>query len=181
MHFACPPIFGAGVSECAESELPLPLPVARWRGIGLASSSARIVGTVRPRTMDSHREDMVIRSTDRAVDRGDLIVKAAFARLDIAALAVAAGAVGGFLLFSATAWLLLRGAPPGVHIGPHLGLLVNFLPGYSVSWSGSVTGLVYGGVVGAVFGGLFGTVWNMVHYVYLLRLGGQAVRPSVDG
>ena len=122
----------------------------------------------------------MIRSTEIAAARGDLIVKAAFARLDIAALAVAAGAVGGFLLFSATAWLLLRGAPPGVHIGPHLGLLAIYLPGYSVSWSGSVTGLIYGGVVGAAFGALFGTVWNMVHYVYLMRLGGQVVRRSVD-
>ena len=130
--------------------------------------------------MDSHKEGMVIRSTEMSAARGDLIVRAAFARLDIAALAVAAGVVGGFLLFSATAWLLLRGAPPGVHIGPHLGLLANFLPGYSVSWSGSITGLIYGGVAGAAFGGLFGIVWNMVHYVYLLRVGAQAVRQSAD-
>lgn len=123
---------------------------------------------------------MVIRSTEMAAARGDLIVKAAFARLDITALAVAAGVLGGFLLFCATAWLLLRGAPPGVHIGSHLGLLANYLPGYSVSWAGSVIGLVYGVVFGAAFGGLFGIVWNMVHYVYLLRLGGQVLRQSSD-
>lgn len=123
---------------------------------------------------------MVIRSTELAAARGDLIVKAAFARLDITALAVAAGVVGGFLLFSVTAWLLVRGAPPGVHIGPHLGLLANYLPGYSVSWSGSLTGLVYGLVVGAAVGGLFGIIWNMVHYVYLLRLGGPVLRQVTD-
>lgn len=119
-------------------------------------------------------------STDSVAARGDLIVRAAFARLDITALAVAAGVVGGFLLFTATAWLLLRGAPPGMHIGPHLGLLANYLPGYSVTWPGSALGLIYGGVGGAAVGALFGTVWNMVHYVYMLRLGGPAVRQSVD-
>lgn len=123
---------------------------------------------------------MVSQSKQMAAARGDLIVRAAFARLDITALAVAAGVVGGFLLFSATAWLLLRGAPPGVHIGPHLGLLANYLPGYSVTWSGSVVGLLYGVAGGAALGGVFGTVWNMVHYVYMLRLGGPAVRQSVD-
>lgn len=120
-------------------------------------------------------------STDEEGSRGDLIVRAAFARLDVVALAVAAGVVGGALLFSATAWLLLRGAPPGVHIGPHLGLLAHFLPGYSVSWPGSITGLLYGLIIGAAFGGLFGMAWNMVHYVYLMRMGdGQTGRPTVD-
>ena len=121
-----------------------------------------------------------MQSVQEPAGRGDLIVRAAFARLDIVALAVAAGVVGGFLLLSATAWLLLRGAPPGMHIGPHLGLLANFLPGYSVSWSGSIAGLFYGLLGGAAIGGLFGVVWNMAHYVYLLRLGGLAVRHSVD-
>lgn len=119
-------------------------------------------------------------STEMDSARGDLIVRAAFARLDITALAVAAGVVGGFLLFCATAWLLLRGAPPGMHIGPHLGLLANYLPGYSVTWPGSVVGFVYGLAGGATIGGIFGIVWNMVHYVYMLRLGGPAVRHSIN-
>lgn len=109
-----------------------------------------------------------------------MIVRAAFARLDITALAVAAGVVGGFLIFCSTAWLLLRGAPPGVHIGPHLGLLTNYLPGYSVTWPGSVIGFVYGLAGGVAIGGSFGVVWNMVHYVYMLRLGSLAVRQTVD-
>lgn len=123
---------------------------------------------------------MVSQAKEMVAARGDLIVRAAFARLDITALAVAAGVVGGFLLFCATAWLLMRGAPPGMHIGPHLGLLANYLPGYSVSWPGSVIGLVYGAAGGAAIGALFGILWNMVHYVYMLRLGGPAVRQSVD-
>lgn len=115
-------------------------------------------------------------SDDTAPDsrrRTDLIVKAAFARLDIVALAIAAGAVGTSLLFLATAWLLLRGAPPGVHVGPHLGLLANFLPGYSVSWVGSMAGIFYGFLIGFCSGAAVGAFWNLIHYVYLLALGGR--------
>ena len=102
--------------------------------------------------------------------RNNLIVKAAFARLDIVALAIAAGVVGALLLFLATAWLLLRGAPPGVHVGPHLGLLANFLPGYSVSWMGSMFGIFYGCLIGFCSGVAVGAFWNLIHYVYLLAL-----------
>lgn len=107
-------------------------------------------------------------------DPDDTIVRAAFARLDPVALAAAAGLVFGLLLFLATALLLIRSAPPGVHVGPHLGLLANYLPGYSVSWPGSVAGLLYGAVLGAACAALFGIVWNVVHYLYLLRLGGRS-------
>jgi hypothetical protein len=102
--------------------------------------------------------------------RTDVIVRAAFARIDIAALAITAGAVGGFVLFLATAWLLLRGAPPGVQVGAHLGLLAHFLPGYSVSWGGSMVGLMYGFLIGFCSGAGVGIFWNLIHYAYLLTL-----------
>ena len=105
--------------------------------------------------------------------RADLIVQAAFARLDIVALAVAAGAIGALLLFLATAWLLVRGAPPGVHVGPHLGLLAQFLPGYSVSWLGGLAGIFYGFLIGWCSGAAVGVFWNLIHYIYLLALGGR--------
>ena len=77
-------------------------------------------------------------------DRGELIVRAAFARFDVVALGIAMGCVGALGLWAATAILLVKGAPPGVTVGPHLALLTNFLPGYNVSWPGSVVGLLTG-------------------------------------
>ncbi len=101
-------------------------------------------------------------------DRGELIVRAAFARFDVVALAVAMGCVGALGLWAATAILLVKGAPPGVSVGPHLALLTNFLPGYSVSWLGGFVGLFYGFLIGFVFGGLIAVVWNIVHHIYLV-------------
>ena len=102
--------------------------------------------------------------------RNNLIVKAVFARLDIVALAIAAGVIGASLLCLATAWLVLRGAPPGVQVGPHLGLLANYLPGYSVTWVGSIVGVIYGFLIGFCCGTAVGAFWNLIHYVYLLAL-----------
>jgi hypothetical protein len=53
-------------------------------------------------------------------------------------------------------------------VGAHLALLANFLPGYSVSWLGSLVGLAYGFLIGSVLGALVATVWNVVHYIYLM-------------
>lgn len=103
-------------------------------------------------------------------DSGERLVKAAFARLDVTALAIAVGALCAAALWLATAFLLLKGAAPGVHIGPHLGLLANFLPYYSVSWSGSVVGAVETFVVGFVIGALLAMAWNMVHHIWLMLI-----------
>jgi hypothetical protein len=105
--------------------------------------------------------------------RTDLIIKAAFARLDAVALAIAGGTLCASVLFFATAWLLLRGAPSGVLVGPHLGLLVHFLPGYSVTWVGSLLGICYGFVIGFCAGAAVGLFWNLTHHVYLLALIGR--------
>ena len=104
------------------------------------------------------------------MDRGELIVRAAFARFDLVALAIAMGCVGALGLWAATATLLVKGAPPGVGVGPHLALLANFLPGFGVSWPGSVVGLFYGFLIGAGLGILIAAVWNMVHHIYLVML-----------
>jgi len=107
----------------------------------------------------------------------DRLVKAAFARLDVVALGSAIGLVLGLTLWAATVFLLLKGAPPGQHIGPHLGLLSNFLPLYSVSWSGSLVGAVEGAIIGFVLGALLASAWNMAHYVWLMMI----VRRSTGG
>jgi len=109
-----------------------------------------------------------VREVHSTRDRGELIVRAAFARFDVVALAIAMGCVGALGLWAATAILLVKGAPPGVSVGPHLALLTNFLPGYSVSWTGSVVGLFYGFVIGVGLGGLIAVVWNIVHHIYLV-------------
>jgi hypothetical protein len=120
------------------------------------------------RNPESRMEHARMKATN--MDRGEMIVRAAFARFDLIALAVAFGAVCAIALWSATAILLFKGAPPGVAVGPHLALLTNFLPGYSVSWSGSLVGLFYGFLIGAVLGVLIALIWNLVHHVYLVAM-----------
>lgn len=109
----------------------------------------------------------------RAHPRGgsdDRLVKAAFARLDVIALGVALGALAGTLLWLATAYLLVKGAAPGAHIGPHLGLLANFLPYYSVSWTGSVVGAAEAFAIGLAIGALLAMAWNLVHHIWLMLI-----------
>ena len=103
--------------------------------------------------------------SNKNVDKAVLI--AAFARMDVVALSVAFGSVAGLLLFGVTAALLIKGAAPGVHIGPHLGALGIYLPGYSVSWGGSIIGAVYGGLIGATIGFFVAALWNFTHYLYV--------------
>jgi hypothetical protein len=103
-----------------------------------------------------------------AQDRGELIVRAAFASFDVVALAVALGCVCAIVLWMATVILLVKGAPEGISVGPHLALLAHFLPGYNVSWTGSVLGLVYGFVIGVVLGTLIAATWNVIHHIYLV-------------
>ena len=121
--------------------------------------------------MPQYREYMSDENALELRRRADVIVRTAFARLDMVALAVATGTLGALALFSATAWLLLLGAPPGVQVGPHLSLLAHYLPGYSVTWSGSLLGVAYGFAVGSVAGAAIGAFWNLIHHIYLLVLG----------
>lgn len=86
----------------------------------------------------------------------------AIARLRASVMAVVAGMLGGFGLFVATAWLVVRGAPDGVEIGQTLGLLNNYLPGYTVTWMGAILGLVYGALIGGAIGWSLAFVYNLV-------------------
>lgn len=103
-------------------------------------------------------------------DSENRLVKAAFARLDVVALAVALGSFAGASLWLATAYLLVKGAAPGAHIGPHLGLLAHFLPYYSVSWSGSIVGAAEVFALGFASGALLAMAWNLVHHVWLMLI-----------
>lgn len=94
------------------------------------------------------------------------ILSAVFAKMDVPAMAVAAGVLCSVLLFLATATLLLQASPDGP-LGPHLGDLANYLPGYSVSWGGAFVGAFYGFLVGAVGGFAAAVYWNLTHYVAL--------------
>ena len=102
-----------------------------------------------------------LKRADRAV------MMAGFARMDVVALAVAMGSVFALALFSLTVALLLKGAPPGEHVGTHLGLLGVYLPGYTVSWGGSVLGGIYGALAGATLGFIWAVLWNLSHFLYI--------------
>jgi hypothetical protein len=95
------------------------------------------------------------------------ILMAAFARMDVPALAVAMGTLFAIGLFLLTAILLVKGAPPGQHVGPHLGLLGVYLPGYSVSWGGAAIGAVYAWIGGALLGFVWAVLWNLSHFLYI--------------
>ena len=96
------------------------------------------------------------------------VLMAAFARMDVVALAVAIGTVCATGLFLLTVTLLVKGAPPGTAIGPHLGLLGIYLPGYGVSWIGSIVGAVYAWLIGALIGFVWAVLWNLTHYLYII-------------
>jgi len=87
-------------------------------------------------------------------------LKRAVARLNARAWGIAGALLLSIGLFAATNILVLRGAPPGQHVGPTLGLLRYFLPGYSVSFVGSIIGFVYMFVLGYILGRAVGSVYN---------------------
>jgi protoporphyrinogen oxidase len=87
-----------------------------------------------------------------------------FPRLDGVALGCSLGTVAGFLLFLATAILVLKGGPV---VGPTLGLLAQYLPGYSVTPTGSLAGLGYGFLLGGALGWSFAAIRNVVLLLYI--------------
>jgi hypothetical protein len=89
----------------------------------------------------------------------DEALVSAVLRLNGRILGVALGLVGGFVIFAATNWLVMKG---GDVVGPHLGLLSQFFIGYSVSFAGSFIGLAYGFIVGYVSGWIIAWVYNRV-------------------
>lgn len=106
----------------------------------------------------------------RIANADKTLLRIAFCRIDVVAMAIATGTVSGLLLFLATAVLLVKGAPPGLEVGPHLELLGIYLPGYSVTWVGSLIGAGYGFLIGAVIGSLTAGMWNFTHYLYVTAM-----------
>ncbi len=103
----------------------------------------------------------------RESDKIRILLMALFARLDGLAMAAAAATVFAFVLFLATAVLLLKGAPEGATVGSHLSDLGTFLPGYSVSWAGAVIGAVYAGLIGGILGYGVSIFWNFAHFLFI--------------
>ncbi len=92
-------------------------------------------------------------------DRELVLVTRAIARLRAGIVAIVTAMVGGFALFAATLWLVIKGGP---NVGQNLGLLRAYYPGYSVTWVGSLVGLVYGALTGAVLGWCVAWLYNVL-------------------
>lgn len=74
-------------------------------------------------------------------------------------LALVCAMIGGILLFTMTAWLVIKDGP---NVGAHLRLLGQYLVGYSVTWKGSIIGFFYGALIGGIFGWTIGKIYNVV-------------------
>jgi len=96
-----------------------------------------------------------------------IIFRAIFAKVDKTAFAVASGLIFFLGMFAITALLMIKGATPGIPIGPNLQLLNDFLPGFNVTWFGSIIGSIYMGIIGAIIGLLIASLWNLTHFLYL--------------
>jgi hypothetical protein len=103
-----------------------------------------------------------------AEERAGAIVRTAFARIDIRALAITSGVFVALVIIAVCAVILLSPPAPGRQVGEHLALLANYFPGFSVSWIGCGVGAAYGFAVGVVVGAFFGTSWNTMHVIYLM-------------
>jgi len=93
------------------------------------------------------------------VDREQVLVARAIARLRAGIVAIVAGMVGGVALAAATLWLVIKGGP---NVGQHLGLLRAYYPGYAVTWPGALVGFVYGALTGAILGWCVAWLYNVL-------------------
>jgi len=115
-------------------------------------------------------------------DRHDAIIMWAFAKLDVIAFVAASAVMGAVALFALTLFLVLKGAPPGIPVGPHLAQLAEFFPGYAVSAPGAWIGAAYAGVVGGLIGFALAGAWNLAHGVLLavIRMRASLASYSID-
>jgi hypothetical protein len=88
-----------------------------------------------------------------------VLIHRTIARIRAGIAAIVSAMIGGFALFAATVWLLIKGGP---NVGQNLGLLRSYYPGYSVTWTGSLVGLFYGAVTGATIGWCVAWLYNML-------------------
>jgi hypothetical protein len=115
-------------------------------------------------------------------DHRDAIIMWALAKLDVAAFAIASAIISAAVLAALTLFLLMKGAPPGVPIGPHLAQLSVFFPGYSVTPLGALVGGAYASLVGAAVGLLLAVFWNAAHALFLavIRMRASLASYSID-
>ena len=115
-------------------------------------------------------------------DRHDKIIMWAFAKLDVLAFIAASAAITAIVLFALTVFLVAKGAPPGMPIGPHLGELARFFPGYTVSTLGAFIGAGYAAIVGGAIGFALAGAWNLAHAVLLavVRMRASLASYSID-
>ncbi len=115
-----------------------------------------------------------------SADEEKLIVQS-LAKLDAAALGIAAGLLGGLAVFLATNFLVYQG---GELIGPNLALLGNYFAGYRVTTAGSVVGFCYGFAFGFFIGSVIAFSRNFIVAVYLnllkLKSGFSAANDFID-
>lgn len=90
-------------------------------------------------------------------DRELVLIERTVARLRERIAAIVSGMVGGFALFAATLWLVIKGGP---YVGQHLGLLRAYYPGYTVTVTGSFVGFFYGALTGAALGWSVAFLYN---------------------
>jgi hypothetical protein len=93
------------------------------------------------------------------VDREQLLVARAIARLRAGIVAIVTGMIGGAALLAATLWLVIKGGP---NVGQHLGLLRAYYPGYAVTWTGALVGFFYGALTGAILGWCVAWLYNVL-------------------
>jgi hypothetical protein len=117
-----------------------------------------------------------------SADHRDAIIMWALAKLDAVAFAIASALVCGAVLFTLTLFLVVKGAAPGMPVGPHLSQLSTFFPGYSVTPLGALIGGAYASAVGSVAGLLLAMFWNAAHSVFLavIRMRASLASYSID-
>jgi hypothetical protein len=74
------------------------------------------------------------------IDDVKSLVRVRIVRLSARVTGTVCGLIGGFGLFLATNYLIIKG---GRVVGPHLALLGQVFPGYRVTFVGSLIGLAY--------------------------------------
>ena len=82
-------------------------------------------------------------------ERSDALILHAFAKLDRTAFGVAVGVLMGLLIFSLTAFVILKG---GQSESVNLQLLSQYYPGYTVTFGGALLGFFYGFLSGFLLG-----------------------------
>lgn len=116
----------------------------------------------------------------RPADHRELIIMWAFAKLDLAAFVIASAIVTGTFLLLLTLLLVVKGAPPGMPVGPHLAALRAIFPGYTVTVPGALVGGLYAASLGACIGFVVAGIWNLAHALFLAFVRMRANLASYD-